>query len=119
MGENTCIQSDQQGINLQNIQTAHSPQFKKQFQNRQILIDISLNGWWPWSTWKDAQHHWLLEKYKSILQWGITSHPLKWPLSQNLQTMNAGEGMEKKKSSYTVNGNEIGTATMENSMEVP
>ena len=33
--------------------------------------------------------------------------------------MNAGEGMEKKKSSYTVNGNEIGTATMENSMEVP
>ena len=39
------------------------------------------------------------------LQWGITSHQLKWPLSQNLQTMTAGEGMEKKESSYTVSGN--------------
>jgi len=29
MGENTCKQSDQQGLNLQNIQTAHTVQYKK------------------------------------------------------------------------------------------
>ena len=29
---------------------------------------------WPKSTWKDAQHHWLLEKWKSNLQEGIISH---------------------------------------------
>ena len=30
MGENICKQSDQQGLNLQNIQTAHTVQYKKQ-----------------------------------------------------------------------------------------
>jgi len=49
MRENICRQSDQQGINLQNIQTAHSAQLKKQSQNRQILIDIS-----PKKTWLDG-----------------------------------------------------------------
>ena len=29
---------------------------------------------WPKSTWKDTQHHWLLKKCKSKLQWGTTSH---------------------------------------------
>ena len=29
MGENICKWSDQQGINLQNIQTAHAAQFKE------------------------------------------------------------------------------------------
>ena len=30
MGENICKRSDQQGINLQNLQTAHAAQYKKQ-----------------------------------------------------------------------------------------
>ena len=38
---------------------------------------------------------------------------------KNLQTINAGEGVEKKEPSYTVGGNVNCTATMENSMEVP
>ena len=29
---------------------------------------------WPADTWKDAQYHELLEKYKSKPQWDITSH---------------------------------------------
>ena len=37
---------------------------------------------WPTNTWKDAQDHWLLEKCKSKLQWGITSSPTEWPLSK-------------------------------------
>ena len=41
-------------------------------------------------TWKDAQHCSLLEKWKSKLQWDITSHQLEWPPSKSLQTINAG-----------------------------
>ena len=40
--------------------------------------------------WKDAQYHSLLEKGKSKLQWGITSHWSEWPQSKSLQTTNAG-----------------------------
>ena len=46
-----------------------------------------------------------LEKCKSKLPWGITSHRSEWPSSKNLQTINAGEGVEKSKPSYTVGGN--------------
>ena len=31
--------------------------------------------------------------------------PVKWLLSKNLQTINAGEGAEKREPSYTVGGN--------------
>ena len=35
---------------------------------------------------------------------GITSHWSKWPSSKNLQTINAGEGVEKREPSCTVGG---------------
>ena len=35
----------------------------------------------------------------------MTSHWSEWPSSKNLQTMNAGEGVEKREPSYTVGGN--------------
>ena len=44
---------------------------------------------------KRSQHPSLLEKCKSKLHWGITSHWCEWPSSKNLQTINAGESMEK------------------------
>ena len=47
----------------------------------------------------------LLEKCKSKQQWDITSHSSGWPSSKSLQTVNAGEVVEKKKSSCTVGGN--------------
>ena len=31
--------------------------------------------------------------------------PLEWPLSKKLETINAGEGVEKREPSYTVGGN--------------
>ena len=34
----------------------------------------------------------------------ITSHQSQWP-SKSLQTINAGEGVEKRELSYTVGGN--------------
>ena len=69
-------------------------------------------------TWKDVQHHSLLEKYKSKVQWSITSHQLEWPSSKNLQTVNAGESVEKREPSYTVGGDVTGIATMEDSKNV-
>ena len=57
------------------------------------------------NTWKDAQHHSLLEKCKSKLQWDITSYRSEWPSSKSLQTINAGEGVEKREHSCTVGGN--------------
>ena len=44
----------------------------------------------------------VLEKCKSKLQWGITSHQSEWPPSKCLQIINAREGGEKRKHSYTV-----------------
>ena len=44
-------------------------------------------------------------KKSTKLQWGITSHQSEWPWSKNLQTINAGEGVEKREPSCTVSGN--------------
>ena len=35
----------------------------------------------------------------------ITSHQSEWPSSKSLQTINAGEGVEKRERSCTVGGN--------------
>ena len=47
----------------------------------------------------------LLEKCKSKLQWDITSHQSEWLSSKVLQTINAGEGVERGECSCTVGGN--------------
>ena len=54
---------------------------------------------------KDTQYYSLLEKWKSKLQRGITSQQSEWPSSKNPQTINAGEGVEKREPSFTVGGN--------------
>ena len=60
---------------------------------------------WPTNTWKNGQHHSLLEKCKSKLQWGTISCQSEWLLSKSLQAINAGEGVEQREPSYTVGGN--------------
>ena len=48
-------------------------------------------------------------------------HPtlVRKSIFKNLQTINTGEDVEKRECYYTVGGNvKIGTATMENSMEI-
>ena len=59
---------------------------------------------WLTNIWKDVQHHLLLEKCKSKQQ-DMTSHQSEWPSSKSLQTINAGEGVEKRERSCTVAGN--------------
>ena len=43
----------------------------------------------------------------------------EWPPSKSLQIINAGEGVEKRESSYSAVGMQTGTPTVENSMEIP
>ena len=63
---------------------------------------------WSWRN----QSSWLqiiLQSYshqdKSKQQWDITSHQSEWPSSKRLQTINAGESVEKREISCTVGGN--------------
>ena len=57
VGENLCKRSDQQGINLQNIQTAHAALYQKKQttqtrngQKVQIVISPKMTHRWPKST---------------------------------------------------------------------
>ena len=88
-------------IQLNTRKTTQSKSGKK------TQTDISPKKTYRWliNTWKDAQHHSLLEKCKSKLQWGTTSHRSEWPSSKSLQTIKAGKGVEKREHSFTVGGN--------------
>ena len=58
MGENICKWYDQQGVNIQNIQIAHTTQLKKiEKRVENLNRDFSKEDiqWWI-GTWKDAQH---------------------------------------------------------------
>ena len=55
---------------------------------------------WLTNTWKDIQHHSLSDKCKSKPKWGIISCQSEWLLSKSLQTINAGEDVEKREPSY-------------------
>ena len=65
MGKNICKRSKWQGINFQNIQTAHVAQYQKKKKPQitqskmggDIYISPKKTYRWPRNTWKDAQHH--------------------------------------------------------------
>ena len=54
---------------------------------------------------------------KEMHKWGTISLRSEWLPSKSLQTINAGEGAEKKEPSYTVGGN--ANSYRENSVESP
>ena len=72
---NNCKQTHQV-INVQNIQTTHTALISKQTN--------------------------MTREMKSILQWGFTSEQQSF---KSLQTINAGQGVKKKETSYTVGRN--------------
>ena len=45
--------------------------------------------------------------------------PVRMAIIKNLQTINTGQGVDKRKLSCTVGGNAINTATTENHIEIP
>ena len=44
----------------------------------------------------------IIREMQIKIQWDITSHRSEWPSSKSLQTINAGEGVEKRECSCTV-----------------
>ena len=109
MGENIWKLCDGQLINLQNLQTVHQAEYqthKKQTKSKKWGEELSRH----FSkediqvTKKRCSTPQLLEKCKSKLQWDITSQQSEWPSLKSLQTVNAGEGVEKRVSP-TIGGN--------------
>ena len=49
----------------------------------------------------------------------MISHWSEWPSSKSLQTINAGEGVEKRDPLALLVGMETGKATMKDGMEIP
>ena len=99
IGENICKLNNQQGINLQNIQTTHAAQYQTNKQKIKKGTDLSRHFskediQMAKSTWKDARHWELLERYESKLEWAITSQWSEWPTSKSLQIINAEKSME-------------------------
>ena len=114
MGQNTCKWCNQQGISLQNCK-----------QHMLLNIKKTNNLIKKWA--EDLTRHFskkrhtatnhmkrcstvltirkMVKKCKSKLQWDVTSHQSEWPSSKSLQTINAGKGVEKRESSFTVSGN--------------
>ena len=79
MGENNSKWNNWQRINFQNIQAAHATQYQKNNLVKKLAehltaISPEKTYRWPTNTWKDVQHHSILEKCKSKSKWDITSH---------------------------------------------
>ena len=109
MWKSVCKWCNWQRISLKNIQGAHAAQYQKNQTTQSkmggrpketFLQGDKLTG----VTWKDAQRPSLWEKCKSKQQWGITSHQSEQSSSKNLQTIDAGEGVEEREPSCTVSG---------------
>ena len=88
----------------QSVQINNKKQITQSKNGQKTYIDISpkMTYKWPIGTWKDAHQCKLLEKYKSKLQWSITSHKLEWPSSESPQIINAGEDVDQREFPYTV-----------------
>ena len=125
MGENNSKWNNWQRVNFQDIEAAHTTQYQKNKQPNQKVGErpkqtyLQRRHRWLTNTWKDAQHRSFLEKCKSKLQWDITSRQSEWPSSKSRQTINAGEGVEKREPSCTVGGNVNWYSHMEDGMETP
>jgi len=93
---------------ISNLHISAARKSTTQLKNGQkTWIDISPRkiDRWPISTWKNAQHPWLLEKCKSKLPWDTTSHQSEWPSLISPQITSAGGDVEKREPSCTVGGN--------------
>ena len=99
------------GINLQNILIAHSAEYQK--TNNPIKKRVQdLNRHFSKEDTQMAKKHMkrcstslIIRKMQIKTTMRYHLYWFEWLLSKNLQTINAGEGVEKRKPSYTAGGN--------------
>ena len=109
MGENICQQNNKQGFNLQNIQTTHAAQqqinkWPNQTMGERFKYAFLLKTYrWLKSMWRYLTSLIIREnEIKTTMKYHLT--PVRMAIIKNLQTINAGEGGEKRESSYTITG---------------
>ena len=107
MGENICIWSGWQGINLQNIGASYIVLYQKHKQSNQKKWSEDLNRHFRLTDKKTHERCSISlnireMQIKTTIRYHFTS--IKMAIFKK-STNNAEEGMEKRESSYTVGGN--------------